>query len=59
MSNKVDLELTVIDIVHETVWVLRVFNNNRATKAIAILKIEMRVVPERAGLVLHIEAIEE
>lgn len=42
-----------------TIWVLRIINNNRATKALTILKVEMRVVPERASLVRHIELIEE
>ena len=57
--DKEQFRRTVIDVVHKTVRILRVINDNRATKPITILKIVMRVIPERARLVLRIKLIEE
>lgn len=50
---------TIIDVIHGTVWILRIIYNERATKAVAVLKVVMGVVPERARLVRHVELIEE
>jgi hypothetical protein len=42
-----DPRLTVIDVIKLAMRVLRVINNHSATQAIAILILEMAVVPKR------------
>lgn len=59
MSKKDESERTVIDVVHGPVRILRVVDNDWATKPITILKIVMGVIPKCARLAVHIKLVEE
>ena len=59
MFDEDDIQRTVVDVVQDTIRILRVINDDRTTKTITVLKIIMRVVPKRPRLLLHVKPIEK
>jgi succinyl-CoA synthetase beta subunit len=52
-------QLAIVNIIQACVRILRIINNDRATKTIAILGGIMRVVPVASSLVADIKVVQE
>ena len=51
--------LTIINVIQQAVRVEEIVDHHRTTQTIAVLRRQMRMIPERAGLPCRLELIQE